>query len=1245
MSPRTVKPTEGDVGRKPYDAAAAAVVVKKAKAGTKKAPANVPPTPSPKTLEPTQADQPKKPYHDGNHRNLAGTPTKSPSSGLHKPTWKPSSKPAERRELGRASSKIKSLKLAEAAPAIDYEATQDAIIQAKKEAAKVERSSSTTSSVSARAAEQIAMEKQTEAAEEAIVDKENKAAAAASKKKTVEAAAVAEAAAAAVAAASVAETPAVSSDAAATSESADPMLPVDLPLTGPWVRVTDADLAALKMAVEPIDSAAAAYSAVDSVDQRPKNIEWPEQVAAAATAAVQEAAAATAAVQEAAAEVPLASEATAPSTVVDANADADADAAAPLRNDNPAAIVMKASKAKSSGSNSDAKGSKNRTQKPTHQPRTHTPKPSVSKTAGPTKTHKPTHLETADVKVKQKFAGVSASDAKEKKFQTAVQGAVAKALGVSAKDVEVTGVSASGKSGVVLSYYVTGVSEGHLDDVQKTLASDKTAKLIQAKLKSAGYKKAVVGDADEDEDDHAGGTDDTAPAPAPAPAPTATTQERAVVATQTVRGVTAEDAGTAAFQVAVRKAVADRAGVPLDSVQLTSLTDAKEGGGVEVGYEVLGAEKKTASTLETGASAAAVQKELKAAGFPKADVGKAEAEVTTVDVPVAATDDGGADDFFDPVEADQVQGVRATQPLTGVSAADAASEEFTGAFKAAVAAQLGVEPADVAITAVADKGKATTVTYTVTGIPTKKLKSAAKTAATGATAATVEKALQAAGFTQVEAAKADAEVAAVDAGPSSSTDDVASVQVTAVEATQAVAGVSEKQAASKDFATAVQTAVAAQLDVEPEDVTVDAVAATKDGVDVTYTVTTSAHDATKAAKAAGSSATAAALEKQLKKHGFSKADVAKADATVITYAEDVPALKVKATLDGASPADAQEDAFQAAMKETVAEATGLAAGDIDVVGVVALPCGTDDEVAPAPQAALPLLLFNHQRRATTTTSYIHGCGGVEVQYVVHDTARNDPDLLLQIIESKTLAANLQAALTDAGYKGVAVAQVAQVVASPTPAPSVYCPEYLLRRGKDDPMYQALCAPTAAPTPAPQVAVTVAVKGLSKKCSVGDATGGAVASALGLNPDDVAVVKTSSSGSGDKVTLLINAAGYGLSTHAVKKELAKADTAFENAMAQRGCGDDVKLVSVSAETEDGTGVPTPAPTRKNGPTNAPTEAPATRKPSGKPSSKPTHKPTGKPSHKPTRKPSHKPTDKPQEVHHHRDDDEPAPLPVW
>ncbi len=37
------------------------------------------------------------------HRQLTGSPTKSPSTGLHKPTWKPSSKPAEHRQLSSTS--------------------------------------------------------------------------------------------------------------------------------------------------------------------------------------------------------------------------------------------------------------------------------------------------------------------------------------------------------------------------------------------------------------------------------------------------------------------------------------------------------------------------------------------------------------------------------------------------------------------------------------------------------------------------------------------------------------------------------------------------------------------------------------------------------------------------------------------------------------------------------------------------------------------------------------------------------------------------------------------------------------------------------------------------------------------------------------------------------------------------------------------------------------------------------------
>ena len=49
---------------------------------------------SPRCTPPTS-----KPVEHRVQRSLAGSPTKSPSSGLHKPTWKPSSKPNEHREL------------------------------------------------------------------------------------------------------------------------------------------------------------------------------------------------------------------------------------------------------------------------------------------------------------------------------------------------------------------------------------------------------------------------------------------------------------------------------------------------------------------------------------------------------------------------------------------------------------------------------------------------------------------------------------------------------------------------------------------------------------------------------------------------------------------------------------------------------------------------------------------------------------------------------------------------------------------------------------------------------------------------------------------------------------------------------------------------------------------------------------------------------------------------------------------
>ena len=56
---------------------------------------------SPRCTPPTS-----KPVEHKVRRSLAGSPTKSPSSGLHKPTWKPSSKPNEHRDLQSSSSKL-----------------------------------------------------------------------------------------------------------------------------------------------------------------------------------------------------------------------------------------------------------------------------------------------------------------------------------------------------------------------------------------------------------------------------------------------------------------------------------------------------------------------------------------------------------------------------------------------------------------------------------------------------------------------------------------------------------------------------------------------------------------------------------------------------------------------------------------------------------------------------------------------------------------------------------------------------------------------------------------------------------------------------------------------------------------------------------------------------------------------------------------------------------------------------------
>ena len=96
LSPRCTPPTSKPVEHSSKQAAAlprtlSAVPVKVTKDDADPCHDGLSPRCTPPTSKPVE------------HRKLAGSPTKSPSSGLHKPTWKPSSKPNEHRTLQTAA--------------------------------------------------------------------------------------------------------------------------------------------------------------------------------------------------------------------------------------------------------------------------------------------------------------------------------------------------------------------------------------------------------------------------------------------------------------------------------------------------------------------------------------------------------------------------------------------------------------------------------------------------------------------------------------------------------------------------------------------------------------------------------------------------------------------------------------------------------------------------------------------------------------------------------------------------------------------------------------------------------------------------------------------------------------------------------------------------------------------------------------------------------------------------------------
>ena len=216
--------------------------------------------------------------------------------------------------------------------------------------------------------------------------------------------------------------------------------------------------------------------------------------------------------------------------------------------------------------------------------------------------------------------------------------------------------------------------------------------------------------------------------------------------------------------------------------------------------------------------------------------------------------------------------VVATQSFSGVTVAEASEPSFQAALAGAVADELGVDADDVTITSTAasPSGDDVVVQYAVTGdsrflatytstrtytsllvkdtvaddstalwtnrfalltlvlflsgISTKKTKAAKKTLETRTTAIAIEDALQDEGYKNADVDEASAEVTTVSTEP-------------AVVATQSFSGVTVDEASEPAFETALAAAVADELGVDADDVTITSTAASGDDVVVQYTVT------------------------------------------------------------------------------------------------------------------------------------------------------------------------------------------------------------------------------------------------------------------------------------------------------------------------------------------------------------------------------------------------------------------------
>ena len=588
-------------------------------------------------------------------------------------------------------------------------------------------------------------------------------------------------------------------------------------------------------------------------------------------------------------------------------------------------------------------------------------------------------VEEPVIEAQQEIAGgVTLEQAEGEVFQEAFEGAVAEQLGVDPEDVDITSVETDDKGAVIVTYQVSDVDPLDQIAVEKAVESDAMADVIADNLQDVGFDNADVEAAD---------AEITTAEVIEMPEPSPPAPEQVIVAQQEFQGVNPDQAESKEFQEAVEQAVADQLDVDVEDVEVTSV-NTNEKGDVTVVYVVQNVDpedvEEMQEQLESGDMADAIGDNLQDAGFDGANVQDADVGVATVEV------------VEEPV-------IEASQVVNGVTLEQAQTDEFQDAAKEAVVEELKVPAEDVTITAVTeDEDGHVVFTYQVADVDPLEQIAVQKAAESDAMADGISDTLQEAGFEGADVETADAQITTVEVIDMPDGDESEVQKV--VEVQQEIAGVSEKDANTDEFQAAVADAVADQLNVDTDDVTITSVTTSEEGnVVITYVVANmDTSDLGDAEDAAESRDMAAAIGDNLHDAGFDDAAVAPADAEVATMEiTETPVVEATQTISGVTLEQAQGELFQEAVEAAVADRVGVDAEDVDITEVT-----VNDE------------------------------GQIDITYQISGVDPLDQIAMEKTVESEGVANDIADNLQEAGFDNVEVAPAdaeittAEVIATP-----------------------------------------------------------------------------------------------------------------------------------------------------------------------------------------------------------------------